>query len=77
MVFGTHAQRAAAREAFFAKWRPCVRSSPLGKRYGWSIHSGEQERVALVPLGSAEYQRPAADPALKHTRAMRLRRAKG
>lgn len=85
VVFGTHALRAgipeaelpAAREAFFSKGQPCLRSSPLGKRYGWGILSDEQGRVALVPLGSPEYQRLAADPALKHTRAMRSSRAKG
>ena len=82
VVFETHALRngiaaddIAAREAFFTKGQPCLRSSPLGKRYGWGIvHDGEG-RVALVPRDSAEYDALAADPALAHTRAMRSRRA--
>jgi hypothetical protein len=31
--------------------------------------------VALVPVESAEYQRLAADPALRHVRAFRSKRA--
>jgi len=68
-------ERAAAREAFFAKGQPCLRSSPLGKRYGWGVHADAEGRVALVSRDSAEYARLAADPDLRHTRAMRSRRA--
>lgn len=83
VVFETHARRAgvvddqkdAAREAFFAKGQPCLRSSPLGKRYGWGIHSDAEGRVAVYPVDSDDYRRLAADPALAHTRAMRSRRA--
>lgn len=83
VVFTTHARRAgipaeeleAARAAFFSQGQPCLRSSPLAKRYGWGIHSDAQGRVALVPLGAPEYERFLADPALAHTRAMRSRRA--
>jgi hypothetical protein len=83
VLFETHArragipdsERAAAREAFFAKGQACLRSSPLTKRYGWGIHSDAEGRVALVPRESAEYARLAADPAVAHTRGMRSRRA--
>src|SRR5687767_10660958 len=27
------------REAFFSKGQPCMRASPLTKRYGWGVHS--------------------------------------
>lgn len=50
------ADRAAARAEFFAKGQPCLRSSDLGKRYGWGVHSDADGRVALYPLGSAEYR---------------------
>lgn len=82
VVFETHALRhgipvddAAAREAFFSRGQACLRSSPLGKRYGWGILHDAEGRVALVPRESAEYAALAADPGLAHTRAMRSRRA--
>ncbi|WP_372967509.1 DUF6157 family protein [Microbacterium sp.] len=82
VIFATHALRngidpddVAAREAFFAKGQPCLRSSPLGKRYGWGIAHDADGRVALVPRDSEEYALLAADPAIAHTRAMRSRRA--
>ncbi|MFB4352671.1 DUF6157 family protein [Microbacterium sp. LS_15] len=82
VIFATHALRQgidpddeAAREAFFAKGQPCLRSSPLGKRYGWGIDHDAEGRVALVARESEEYALRAADPALAHTRAMRSRRA--
>lgn len=83
VVFETYARRAgiapderdAAREAFFSKGQPCLRSSPLGKRYGWGLHHDAEGRVALVPLESADYARLAADPEVAHTRAMRSKRA--
>lgn len=68
-------KRSAAREAFFAKDQACLRSSPLGKRYGWGIHHDADSRVALVPLGSDGYQALAADPAVKQLKAMRSKRA--
>ncbi|HEY8588012.1 MAG TPA: DUF6157 family protein [Naasia sp.] len=68
-------ERDGERERFFSKGQPCLRSSPLGKRHGWGTHHDEQGRVALVPLGSAEYERLKSDPAVAHTRAMRSKRA--
>lgn len=82
VIFETHALRhgipaddAAARAEFFAKGQPCLRSSPLGKRYGWGIVHDAEGRVALIPRESAEYAALAADSGLAHTRAMRSRRA--
>jgi len=82
VIFETYALRngiaiddAAAREAFFSKGQPCLRSSPLGKRYGWGTHHDAEGRVALVPRDSEEYAVLAADPDLSHTKAMRSRRA--
>ncbi|WP_454296773.1 DUF6157 family protein [Salana multivorans] len=67
--------RPAERAAFFAKGQACLRSSPLGKRYGWGIHHDAESRVALVPLGSDQYQELTADATLKQVRAMRSKRA--
>ena len=82
VLFATHALRrgialddTAARDAFFSTGQPCLRSSPLGKRYGWGIDHDAEGRVALVPRESDDYALRAADPAIAHTRAMRSRRA--
>ena len=69
------AERAGARERFFARAQACLRSSPLGKRYGWGIHHDINSRVALVPFGSDEYWALAADPAVKQLKALRSKRA--
>ena len=83
VIFETHALRkgidkddAQARAEFFSIGQPCLRSSPLGKRYGWGIHHDAHGHVALVPRDSEKYAALAADPALTHTRAMRSSRAK-
>jgi len=73
--------RAAARAEFFSKGQPCLRSSDLGKRYGWGVHSDAEGRVALVGLGSSDYAglaagtTPSGDP-VAVTRAMRSSRAR-
>ena len=65
----------AERRRFLSQEKPRLRVSPLAKRYGWGIHVDSQGRVALVPVESAEYRRFAADPALRHVRAFRSKRA--
>lgn len=83
VLFEVHAERRAipederdaAREQFFSKAQACLRSSPLGKRYGWGIHHDADSRVALVPLGSEEYAALASDPTIKQVKAMRSKRA--
>ena len=83
VVFETYAVRAgvadedrdAERERFFSKGQPCLRSSPLGKRYGWGVHSDAEGRVALFARESDDYRRLADDPGVAHTRAMRSSRA--
>ena len=62
------------RAAYFAKGQPCLRSSPLGKRYGWGIHHDAESRVAIVPRESEDYRRLSRDPALKQVKAMRSAR---
>ncbi|MEV4660039.1 DUF6157 family protein [Micromonospora sp. NPDC049301] len=76
------AERAAARDEFFAKGQPCLRASDLGKRYGWGIHADSAGRVALVPLGSTEYAQLTGGRApdgrtVTVTRAMRSSRRSG
>jgi hypothetical protein len=66
--------REEKRREFFSKGQPCLRSSPLGKTYGWGIHFDEQSRVAIFGRGSPEYERYRADPSLAHLKAMKSRR---
>ena len=82
VVFTTWAMRhgadptdSDARKRFFSRGQACLRSSPLGKRYGWGVLSDAEGRVALVPRESEDYALLAADPDLGHTRAMRSKRA--
>ena len=65
----------AERERFLSQEKPRLRVSSLAERYGWGIHIDSQGHVALVPVESADYQRLAADPALRHVRAFRSKRA--
>lgn len=83
LIFEVHAirqaipdeKRAAARQAFFGKDQPCLRSSPLAKRYGWGIHHDSDGRVALVPINTDEYRAFGENPAVKQVKAMRSKRA--
>lgn len=59
---------------FFSKGQPCLRSSALGKRYGWGLHFDEQGRVAAVALGSDEYRQHARNDELRQVKAMRSSR---
>lgn len=63
-----------SREAFFAKGQPCMRSSPLTKRYGWGVHSNGVGKIAIFPVESAEYKKLSKDKNLKHLQAMRSKR---
>lgn len=54
------AEREAAWAEFFSKGQACLRSSDLGKRYGWGVHSDTQGRVALYAIDSPQYARFAA-----------------
>lgn len=43
----TSGERPAARTAFFSKGQPCLRASPLTKRYGWGVHFNKDGKIAL------------------------------
>ena len=70
----TDSELEAARQQFFSKGQPCLRTSPLGRRYGWGIHCDAHGRVALYAVESEAYQRLASDPGLKQVPAMRSRK---
>lgn len=64
-----------AKEQFFSKGQPCLRSSPLTKRYGWGVHSDANGKVAIYPMESAEYKKFLKDKTLKVVKAMRSKKA--
>jgi hypothetical protein len=69
-----HDERPAAREAYFATSRACLRTSPLAKKFGWGLHSDDQGRLALVGAGTERYRELASDPGTKTVKAMRSSR---
>lgn len=64
----------AAREQFFSKGKPCLRSSPLTKRYGWGIHCNSKGKIALVGSETKDYQEFKNDKSLQIVKAMRSKR---
>lgn len=59
---------------FFSKGQPCLRSSPLGKTYGWGIHYNDESKMAIYPVESVDYARFKDDPTLNHVKAMKSAR---
>ncbi|MDA8130152.1 MAG: DUF6157 family protein [Elusimicrobia bacterium] len=59
------------REKFFSKRQPCLRTSPLGKAYGWGIHFRRDGKIALYAVDSGEYRQYSRDKSLKQIKAMR------
>lgn len=82
VVFGVYAEKnglteaaySQARQQFFSKGQPCLRTSPLCKRYGWGIHSDSKGRIALYGRETEAYTRLMADEQLKKVKAMRSAR---
>lgn len=62
------------RMVFFSKGQPCLRSSPLTKRYGWGIHSYSEGRVALYGVGTPEYKHFVNQSGLTVVKAMRSKK---
>ncbi|WP_426478353.1 DUF6157 family protein [Chryseobacterium sp. CBSDS_008] len=62
------------REKFFSKGQPCLRCSPLAKKYGFGFHHNSEGKVALVPVESKEYQTLLNDSSIAKTKAMRSKR---
>ncbi len=62
---------AQERTRFFSKGQPCLRTSPLTKRYGWGIHSNEEGKIALYGVQTEEYNKLSKDNTLKIIKALR------
>lgn len=65
------AEYKAAREKFFSKGQPCLRASPLTKRYGWGVHSNKEGKVAIYGCETKEYAKFAKDKNLQVVKAMK------
>ena len=62
------------RSKFFSKGQPCLRTSPLAKRYGFGIHHNSEGKVALFPVESRDYQTFLNDNSIIKVKAMRSKR---
>jgi len=67
---------AIAKKEFFSKGQACLRSSALGKRYGWGIHADHRGKVALIGLETDDYKKYCSDISLNKVKAMRSKKAK-
>ncbi|SHF88329.1 DUF6157 family protein [Chryseobacterium sp. OV279] len=67
-------EKPQARIDFFSKGQPCLRSSPLAKRYGFGIHHNEDSKVAIFPIESDEYEKFLHDNTIKKVKAMRSKK---
>ncbi|MDR6457663.1 hypothetical protein J2786_000756 [Chryseobacterium vietnamense] len=62
------------RQKFFSKGQPCLRCSPLAKKYGFGFHHNKEGKVALIAIESEEYQTLLNDSSIAKTKAMRSKR---
>jgi hypothetical protein len=60
-----------ARKVYFSKGRPCLRTSPLAKNYGFGIHHDNYGKVALYGMETNEYQHFLDNDMVKKIKAMR------
>ena len=60
-----------ARELFFSKGQPCLRTSPLTKTYGFGIHSDSNGKIALYGMETGEYQKFLLNSKIKKIKAMK------
>ncbi|WP_241433064.1 DUF6157 family protein [Listeria cornellensis] len=66
--------REEEKTTFLGKSQACMRTSPLGKRYGWGLYFNRDGYVKLVAMDSLEYRQFANQKDLTITRAMKSKR---
>lgn len=71
----TKSELPAEKEIFFSKGQPCLRASPLTKRYGWGVHNNANGKIAIYGAETEAYKQYAADKKLKVVKAMRSKKA--
>jgi hypothetical protein len=65
---------AKLREEFFARPKPCLRTSPLAKRFGWGFLFDPEGRVKLCSMESDEYRSVLESGEVKVLKAMASRK---
>lgn len=68
-------EMAEAREVFFSRGQPCMRASPLTKRYGWGVHSNAEGKIAIYGMETEGYKQLSEDKRLKVVKAVRSKKA--
>lgn len=82
VVFGVFAERKGvpddelevARQQFFSKGQPCLRTSPLTKTYGWGVHADADGHIALFAMESEAYAELVRDDEVVKKAAMKSSR---
>jgi hypothetical protein len=67
----TEAEYKQAREQFFSKGQPCLRTSPLTRTYGFGIHSDSNGKIALYGMETEAYQKFLADTTIRKIKSMK------
>jgi len=67
----TSSEFSTAKNQFFSKGQPCLRASPLTKRYGWGVHYNKEGKIAIFGAETEAYEKFAADKNLKNLKAMK------
>lgn len=70
----TEGELEEAREQFFSKGQPCLRASPLTKRYGWGVHNNADGKIAIYGRGTEEYEQFVKDSGLTVVKGMKSSR---
>lgn len=67
----TESELEEARLIFFSKGQPCLRASPLTKRYGFGIFSDNEGKITLFGAETKEYKSLKENDLIKKVKAMR------
>lgn len=70
----TEGELAQGRKLFFSKGQPCLRASPLTKRYGWGVHSDSKGKIAIYGCETEEYAQFVDSGEVKIVKAMKSSR---
>lgn len=82
LLFRVHAERhripeeewEEEREQFFSKGQPCLRTSPLAKKFGWGIHFNAEGKMALAGVETKRYTTFSRQQDLSIVKAVRSSR---
>jgi len=70
----TEGELEQGRKLFFSKGQPCLRASPLTKRYGWGVHSDSKGKIAIYGRETEEYAQFVSKGDVKVVKAMKSSR---